>query len=334
MLMRRRYYGGSSADAFTITATFTEETTFTFPASGTNNLTIDWGDDTTESVTTASPSHTYEAGTYIIKATGTMTAFAFDNSSSAKYVTSIVTGGSVLNTTTLARFVNGCINMTSCDISGLDTSSVTSMYRMFYNCKSLTSLDLSSFNTSSVTTMYQMFGNCSSLITLDLSNFDTSAVTTIYWIFYNCSSLNTLDVSGFDTSSITSMERILYGCSSLTTLDLSSFDTSSVTTMERMLYNCSSLTDIIGIESFNVAKVTSFSGMLYNITLPTSRYDAILNQNTGWASQTLQDGSLQTSDSMDFGNSTYTSTDSDVVSGRSIIQDTYNWAISDGGAAA
>jgi surface protein len=247
--------GSESQSPFQLTVTFTEETTFVFPASGTNNLTIDWGDDTTESVTTASPSHTYAAGTYQINATGTMTFFRFGNSSSAQYVDSLDSvGDGVLNTTSLFGFMYGCENMTYCNISGLDSSNINVLFLAFSECSSLVSLDVSGLNTSLVTN----FGNAFS----------------------------------YDAA----------------------------------------LTDIIGLENLDVSSGLVFSNMLTGVTLPTSRYDAILNQNTGWASQTLQDGSLQSSDSMDFGNSTYTSTDADAVAGRAIIEGTYNWTITDGGS--
>ena len=52
---------------------------------------------------------------------------------------------------------NGFKNMTSADLSHLNTTGVTNMSYMFYGCSSLTSLNLSNFDTSSVTTMDGMF---------------------------------------------------------------------------------------------------------------------------------------------------------------------------------
>ena len=91
--------------------------------------------------------------------------------------------------TKLEYMFSNCVNLTSLDLSWLDTSKVTDMGFMFDYCKSLTSLDLSNFNTSNVTDMDNMFTGCSGLISLDLSNWNTSKVKKMGYMFYNCSNL-------------------------------------------------------------------------------------------------------------------------------------------------
>ena len=63
---------------FTITTT-AANTVFTLPATSTdNNFEVDWGDTNTETITAASPTHTYvTAAEYQIKITGFMPLFAF-----------------------------------------------------------------------------------------------------------------------------------------------------------------------------------------------------------------------------------------------------------------
>ena len=152
-------------------------------------------------------------------------------------------------------------NVTSIDLTYLDTSKVTDMSRMFYNCSSLTSLDLSSFNTSGVTNMSDMFCYCSSLTSLDLSNFDTSNVTNMYEMFYNCG-LTSLDLSSFDTSKVTSMAGMFKSCIGLISLDVSNFDTSKVTSMDSMFYRCDNLANL-DLSSFDTSKVTTMNGMFF-----------------------------------------------------------------------
>ena len=164
---------------------------------------------------------------------------------------------------------NGLENMTSADLSLLNTTGVTSMGYMFSVCSSLTSLDLSSFDTSSVTNMGYMFYGCSSLTFLNLSSFDTSSVTTMDGMFSGCRSLTSLDVSGFSTSNVTSMIGMFTNCSSLTSLNLSSFDTGSMTSMACMFLGCSSLTSI-DLSKFETGNVTSMGGMFYNCSGLTS----------------------------------------------------------------
>ena len=59
-----------------------------------------------------------------------------------------------------------CSDLTSLDLSSLDTQNVTDMGYMFSGCRGLTSLDLSSLNTQEVTSMGLMFYDCSALTSL------------------------------------------------------------------------------------------------------------------------------------------------------------------------
>lgn len=159
-----------------------------------------------------------------------------------------------------------CKNLTSLDLSGLNTSRVTNMNSMFYNCISLSSLDVSEFDTSSVTDMSRMFsGNCR-LTSLDLSNFNTSNVTTMEFMFYNCYSyfnscgLLSINISGWDTSSVTTMNGMFEECRMLESLDVSGFNTSNVTNMSRMFDACESLTSL-NVLSFDTHNVTTMNAM-------------------------------------------------------------------------
>ncbi|MDD6419080.1 MAG: BspA family leucine-rich repeat surface protein [Clostridium sp.] len=171
-------------------------------------------------------------------------------------------GGIIANESMIGYFV-GFYEMTSIDLSALDTSEVTNMGGMFSECDSLTSLDVSNFDTSNVMNMDQMFQNCSSLTNLDLRSFDTSKVTDMSYMFENCSSLTSLDVRNFDTSNVTDMSGMFAFCSSLTSLDVSNFDTSQATDMRYMFSECSSLTSL-DVSSFDTSKVTSMYAMFCN----------------------------------------------------------------------
>ena len=168
-------------------------------------------------------------------------------------------GGIIANESMIGYFYEFS-NMTSTDLSALDTSEATNMSQMFFNCSSLTSLDLSKFDTSNVTDMSYMFAGCNSLTSLDVSNFNTSEVTDMSDMFAGCNSLTSLDVSKFNTSNVTSMGGMFSSCSSLTSLDLRNFDTSKVTTMGYMFEYCSSLTSL-DLRNFDTSNVTFMRGM-------------------------------------------------------------------------
>ena len=174
------------------------------------------------------------------------------------------------NTTMLSMF-SYCTNLTSLDLSNWDTNSVTNMSSMFYNCPSLTSIgDLSSWNTSNVTSMSYMFGICRSLTTLgDLSNWNTGKVTNMSGMFSSCTNLTSIgDLSSWNTSNVTSMNSMFSG-TNLTSLDLSNWDTNSVTNMSSMFEGSPSFTTLGDLSKWNTSKVTSMSNMFvncYNLT--------------------------------------------------------------------
>ena len=164
-----------------------------------------------------------------------------------------------------------CQSLTSLDLSNFDTSSVTLMTAMFQQCEKLTTLNISNFNTSKVMNMSYIFRYCSKLASLNLNNFNTSNVTTMYMMFYNCASLLSLDVSSFDTSNVTNMSYMFNKCQLLINLDLSSFNTSNVTTMHGMFSECKSLTSL-DLSNFNTSNVINMYGMFGECELLTNLY--------------------------------------------------------------
>jgi len=183
-----------------------------------------------------------------------------DGSGNSTYKLTIGGKGGIIANESMIGYFYEFSNMTSTDLSALDTSEATNMSQMFFNCRSLTSLDVSNFNTSEVTDMSDMFAGCNSLTSLDLRNFDTSKVTDMNNMFAGCSSLTSLDLRNFDTSKVTDMNDMFSSCSSLTSLDLRNFDTSNVTSMGGMFSSCSSLTSL-DLRNFDTSKVTTMGYM-------------------------------------------------------------------------
>ena len=165
-----------------------------------------------------------------------------------------------------------------------NTANVTNMSGMFKNCTILKTIDLSSFNTSNAIIFASMFMNCQGLQNLDLKSFNTSNVTSMLSMFYNCSSLTSLDLSSFNTSNVERMETMFYNCSSLTSLDLSNFDTSKITDMTYMFNRCKSLTSI-NLSSFDTSNVSSlydaFAGLTSLKVLDLSSFDTSKVTNMG-----------------------------------------------------
>ena len=152
-------------------------------------------------------------------------------------------------------------NLTSLDLSRLNTSKVTDMSAMFSGV-GLTEINLINFDTSQVTDMNSMFSD-NLLTSLDLSSFDTSNVTTMEYMFNRCENLSAINLKSFNTSKVERMNGMFSDCKNLTSLDLSNFDTSNVKLMTEMFYGCSKLTSL-NLSNFNTSKVTSMRTMFYN----------------------------------------------------------------------
>ena len=205
------------------------------------------------------------------KQNGSVIAYAEDDgTSSGTYKVTIGGEGKIIANYDMSSYFSFFTNLTSIDLSYLDTSLTTDMGRMFSMALSLQELDLSSFNTSNVTNMSQMF--CGSVIDgtpMNLTkitfgeNFDTSKVTNMIYMFSYCNYLTSLDLSIFNTSNVTRMSNMFNNCYSLTELNLKKFDTKNVTEMSYMFNNCYSLTEL-DLTSFDTSSVTNYSNMFRN----------------------------------------------------------------------
>lgn len=149
-------------------------------------------------------------------------------------------------------------DLTTLDLSGLDTSKVSDMAGLFFNCSKMTTFDVSGFDTSNVTYMSEMFSGCSSLKSLTVDFFVTDKVTDMNYMFYDCKSLTALDVSAFITSHVEDMSGMFANCSGLKKLNLSNFDTSSLEFIDQMFAGCSSLTEL-NISGFSIPRLVDIT---------------------------------------------------------------------------
>ena len=164
------------------------------------------------------------------------------------------------NMTNMTYMFYNSTSLTNIDVSGFDTSKAVNMSGMFNGCTNLENLNLSNFNTEKVTSMTQMFWGCNKLYNINLSSFNTSKVTTMTHMFRECYSLVNLNLSNFDTSNVKSFFYMFAGCNSLEYLDLSNFNTRNATEMTYMFYNCTNLKEL-NISSFDTTKVTKMASM-------------------------------------------------------------------------
>ena len=257
---------------------------------GTYNFDIDWGDDTTSTITAyndANLTHTYSTGgEYIVKVNindgtfggangGTLRVNNLASNDRLKYV-EVQQWGEYMTWYEISQAFYGCSNM---DITATDslimygtTASNNSMGYAFAGCSSLTILPKIDWTNQrgSIADASYMFSNCTSLT--DISEFNSrvqgytpSGSVNCIGLFYN-SGIVTLP-SSFDTTNLGGIGFWCYNCSNLETVEALDFSSGTVNTninCAAAYQNCTSLTsyqitDHTGIDQ-------SMSSFFYNCT--------------------------------------------------------------------
>jgi surface protein len=150
----------------------------------------------------------------------------------------------------------------------------------------------------------------------DVTTCDVSQITDMSEVFINKTSFNQ-DIGSWDTSNVTTMLAMFTSASSFNQ-DIGSWDVSSVTNMNAMFYGTAFDQNL---SSWDVSSVAGMTSMFNTGSLSDSNYDAIL---LGWSQLTLQSNVTA-----HFGSAQYTQSDA-----RTVLTDTYNWTITDGGSTS
>ncbi len=246
---------GSLAFVFNTQGTATDgNTVVQLPLRGsTNNVLVDWGDNTSSSLIGAAASvtvdHTYTAaGIYPVQITadddGTNSGLEnlqFYNNSPADLVRVLQWGGTTtFQPTTMYRIFRDCTQMdfeNDARTNLPDTSAITDWREAFYNCSSLSG-SFPSFDFSGATNFSNAWFGCSSMTAFPAVGNQTDGVTSFSSAWSGCSSLTSFPL--IDTSAGTGFYQAWNGCSSLTSFPL--IDTSAGTNFQEAWRNCSSLT--------------------------------------------------------------------------------------------
>lgn len=177
--------------------------------------------------------------------------------------------------TSMVAWFMGMTNLSSLDVSNIDTRNVESMAELFHHAEAIRTIDLSSWTiTSKLTDMGRMFYYANSLTNITWPNadkMDTSQVVTMRAMFMNVGrySGTTLDLnlSCLDTSSVQNFSSMFHNTFAVTSLDVSGFNTSSAVNMNSMFLNCYAALDVSGFDTSNVVDMGSmFNGARGNFT--------------------------------------------------------------------
>lgn len=184
---------------------------------GTYDFIVDWGDGSTDDITThndSAVSHTYEdAGEYEIRITGTIEGWSFDDSfgsinaaAQSVKILEISSWGPLAFGDTEAQFMGASnLEITASDVP--DLSETRDLDWAFYDASSLTTVP-------------------------NMGDWDTSNVQSMRSIFHEASNFNT-DIGGWDTSNVVNMQNAFRRATAFDQ-DLSSWDVSALVNANTM----------------------------------------------------------------------------------------------------
>lgn len=346
------------------------QVTLPLESGGTYNMTVNWGDGTTSTITTynqAEVTHTYSSiGTYNVKISGTCYGWRYNNSGDRLKLLEIKAWGNsfragnstgnfygcenllitatdtldLTGKTTLSNMFRSCTALTTApSMSQWDTSAVTNMSNVFYSCTNFNQ-DISSWNTGNVTDMSSMFFGCTNF-NQNIGSWNTAKVTLMNSMFQACTNFNQ-NIGSWDTSKVTNMSSLFYQCTNFNQ-NISSWNTGLVTNMVAMFYQCSNFNQ--NISGWNTGAVTSMISMFHtatsfnqnlgswNVTGVTSMSNMFLNVTL---SNSNYDGILngwaaQAVKSVVEFNAGNSKYTSAGQTSRSTLINTYSWNVIDGG---
>jgi hypothetical protein len=230
----------------------------------TNNVLVDWGDDTSSALVGAAASvnvtKTYSApGIYSVQLTANADGanealqdlLFYLNNPTKLFRVQKWGGTAVFRPTTMFRVFRDCTQLDFEDAARTelpDTSAITNWQEAFYNCNKISGT-FPTFNTIAATTFNGTWFGCSSMTAFPF--IESASVTNFQQAWQNCSSL--VSFPSTNTAAGTNFSSAWNGCSSLTSFPL--LNTAAGTGFNEAWQNCSSLTSFPLI---NTAAGTNF----------------------------------------------------------------------------
>ena len=225
---------------------------------GTYNFTVDWGDGTTNTITSwnqAEATHTYAAsGTYTVALNGTIRGFRFANNGDRLKILDVSQWGNI-NFGNRSNYFYGASNLTASAMDKPDLTGVTTFIGMFREAVSFNS-NINNWDTSNVTNMSFMFYGARAF-DQPLNNWNMSNVTNTASMFTGAQIFNQ-PLNNWNVSNVTDMSGMFNGAYAFNQ-SLNTWDVSNVTNMYNMFFNARAFSQ--PVDSWNVAKVTTMNGM-------------------------------------------------------------------------
>lgn len=306
-----------------LTTGSTTNTQFKLPltTSGTYNFSVDWGDDSTDTITTynqAEATHTYAtAGTYTITCTpnsSTLIDIRFASGGDRNKMIDISQWGSVEFKNDAVFFGCNYLNVSATDAPTFNVPN-GNYQNLFRDCYRLNG-PLNHWDMSNAVQLNNFFQECYAF-NHPLNDWDTGSVERMDNMFIDARSFNQ-PIDDWDTGNVTTMKQMFFHARNFN--QPLTWDTGSVTDFFRMFRFASAFDQQL---LWDVSSGTDFRDFIKDGELSTINYDATLEY---WA---VQD--VSTNETIDFGDSEYGSGDG--ANARAVLINDKGWTIIDGGPA-
>ncbi len=226
---------------------------------GTYNFSVDWGDGTSDTITTwnqAQVTHTYttpQNAPFTVTISGPLTGWRFGDTGDRLKILTVEQWGDV-NFGNNGGYFHGATNLTSDATDAPDLTGTTDLTNAFQNASKLNG-GLAAWDTSDVTDMDWVFYGASAF-NQDIGSWDTSKVITMGGMFAGAAAFNQ-DIGAWNTSNVTAMNDMFNGASAFNQ-DIGAWNTGSVTTMS-LMFQFSAFNQDIG--AWNISNVTDMDSM-------------------------------------------------------------------------
>jgi surface protein len=293
---------------------------------GVYNFVVDWGDGTSNTITSYNQrqkNHTYSSiGTYTITIKGVFQGFCFENTGDRLKILSISNWGDFeFKDSSQVGYFDGCENLDLSLVADVvNIGNCTNFEACFESCTNLTTINnCNDWDMSGVTNMGSMFAGAR-LFNQDIDGWDVSSVINMKGMFISAGSFNQ-DISSWDVSSVTNMGSMFQDATDFNR-DIGGWDVSSVNSMTEMFYGATDFNqDIGGWNISNVLNFVDFMGDKKPATFSTTNLNSIYNS---WSLL-----SVQPNINISFGTAKYTIAGQ---AGKNILDFApNNWTITDGG---
>ncbi len=159
---------------------------------------------------------------------------------------------------------NGCISLTSLDLSSFNFSSVKDANYMFSHCESLEYLALPD-QMSSLLDISGMFSYCFNLTSINLGFLENATkVQNLFNMFYYCQNLIEVEFPYVHIDFLNSSSQMFSDCMEIKRIDLGKLEIRNVSVMNNMFRNCKNL-EFLNITNFDMRFVTSYDSIFLGV---------------------------------------------------------------------